>query len=102
MRSIRTLVAGLLAAGAAGAVALSAAVGATPCADTTPAPGALRSADPTRAGSGTNSSGLALRTGATLAPPKILDIGSDPVDITQVISDQEGVERRQAPEKEKQ
>ncbi|WP_327714024.1 hypothetical protein OG381_00270 [Streptomyces sp. NBC_00490] len=102
MRSIRSLLAGLLAAGAAGAVALSAMAGATPSADTTPAPGTLLSAEPTRADGGTGRSGLALRTGATLAPPKILEIGSDPVDITQRISDQDGAERRQAPEKEEQ
>ncbi|WP_405654130.1 hypothetical protein [Streptomyces sp. NBC_00019] len=102
MRSIRSLLTGLLAAGAAATIALSAATGATPSADTTPAPGTLRSADPTRADSGTGSSGLALPTGATLAPPKILDIGSDPVDITQRISDQDGAEHRQAPEKEEQ
>ncbi|MDQ0605778.1 hypothetical protein QF037_010211 [Streptomyces canus] len=101
MRSIRFFLTGLLAAGAAGTVALSAAVG-IPTADTSPAPGAVRSADPSIADSGTGSSGLALRPGATLAPPKILDIGSDPVDITQLISDQDSAERRQAPDKEKQ
>ncbi|MEV7888322.1 hypothetical protein ACWD3I_38125 [Streptomyces sp. NPDC002817] len=102
MRSTRSLLAGLLAAGAAAAIALSAATGATPSTDTTPAPGALLSADPTRADSGTGRSGLALHTGATLAPPKILDIGSDPVDITQRILDQDDAQRRRAPEKEEQ
>ncbi|MEU9918946.1 hypothetical protein [Streptomyces sp. NPDC051001] len=71
-------------------------------ANITIAPGAPRSADSARAGSGTGSSGLALRTEAALAPPKIFDIGSDPVDITQLISDQDGAERQQAPEKEEQ
>ena len=97
-----SLLTGLLVAGAAATVALGAAVGATSSADTTPAPSSARSADRAPADRGTGSSGLALRTGATLAPPKILDIGSDPVDITQLISDQDGAERRQAPEKEKQ
>ncbi|MET7486739.1 OmpA family protein [Streptomyces sp. NPDC005538] len=40
------------------------------------------------------SSGLALRGGATLAPPKILGLGSDPVDISRVVEDQDGAERR--------
>jgi hypothetical protein len=102
MRSICCLLTGLLAAGAAGAAVLSIAAGSTPTADTSPAPGALRPADPAMADRGTGSSGLALRTGAMLAPPKILDIRSDPVDITQLISDQDGAERRQPPEKEKQ
>ncbi|MCX5357241.1 hypothetical protein OG864_00365 [Streptomyces sp. NBC_00124] len=102
MRSIRSLLTGLLAAGAAGAAVLSVAVGATLSADTTPTPGSARSADAAGADRGTGSSGLALRTGATLAPPKILDIGSDPVDITQLISDQDGADRHQAQEKEKQ
>ncbi|WP_420706043.1 OmpA family protein [Streptomyces sp. NRRL S-455] len=39
-------------------------------------------------------SGLALRSGATLAPPKILDFGSDPVGITRMVGDQDGAERR--------
>ncbi|WP_331732541.1 OmpA family protein [Streptomyces sp. NBC_00989] len=38
--------------------------------------------------------GLALRGGATLAPPKILDIGSDPVAVSRVVADQDGSERR--------
>lgn len=41
------------------------------------------------------SSGLALRGGATLAPPKILDLGSDPVTLSRVVEDQNGTERRQ-------
>ncbi|MER6186808.1 hypothetical protein [Streptomyces sp. NPDC001652] len=59
------------------------------------APGAPRSADSARADSGTGRSGLALRTGATLAPPKVLDIESDPVGITEVISDQDDAGRQQ-------
>lgn len=38
--------------------------------------------------------GLALRSGATLAPPRILDFGSDPVGITRMVGDQDGAERR--------
>ena len=41
------------------------------------------------------SSGLALRGGATLAPPKILDLGSDPLAISRMVEDQDGSERRQ-------
>ncbi|MEV8547919.1 hypothetical protein [Streptomyces sp. NPDC051572] len=37
-------------------------------------------ADPYRSGPG-----LALRGGATLAPPRILDLGSDPVALRQVV-----------------
>jgi len=40
------------------------------------------------------SSGLALRGGATLADPKILDLGSDPLAISQVVEDQDGTARR--------
>ncbi|MFJ6902367.1 OmpA family protein [Streptomyces hokutonensis] len=40
-------------------------------------------------------SGLALRGGATLAPPRILDLGSDPVALSQVVEDQDGSERRE-------
>jgi outer membrane protein OmpA-like peptidoglycan-associated protein len=40
------------------------------------------------------SSGLALRGGATLAPPRILDLGSDPLAISRVVEDQDGTERR--------
>ncbi|MER6405902.1 OmpA family protein [Streptomyces viridosporus] len=39
-------------------------------------------------------SGLALRSGATLAPPKILDLGSDPVGISRVVGNRDGAERR--------
>lgn len=39
-------------------------------------------------------SGLALRGGATLAAPKILDLGSDPLAISRVVEDQDGTERR--------
>nr|WSY50832.1 hypothetical protein OG999_12390 [Streptomyces sp. NBC_00886] len=42
----------------------------------------------------TSGSGLALRGGATLAPPKILDLGSDPLGISRVVEDQDGAERR--------
>ncbi|MFJ9380509.1 OmpA family protein [Streptomyces sp. NPDC101455] len=41
-----------------------------------------------------SSSGLALRGGATLAPPRILDLVSDPVALSQVVEDQDGSERR--------
>ena len=41
-----------------------------------------------------SSSGLALRDGATLAPPKILGLGSNPVVISRVVEDQDGAERR--------
>ncbi|MFD4560515.1 OmpA family protein [Streptomyces sp. NPDC058469] len=41
-----------------------------------------------------SSSGLALHSGAALAPPKILDLGSDPLAISSVIEDQDGAERR--------
>lgn len=41
------------------------------------------------------SSGLALHRGATLAPPKILDLGSEPVALSRVVEDQNGAERRQ-------
>ena len=41
-----------------------------------------------------SSSGLALRAGATLAPPRILDLVSDPVALSQVVEDQDGSERR--------
>ncbi|MFB8247393.1 OmpA family protein [Streptomyces sp. NPDC055952] len=37
---------------------------------------------------------LALRSGATLAPPKILDFSSDPVGLTRMVGDQDGAERR--------
>lgn len=40
-----------------------------------------------------SSSGLALRAGATLAPPRILDLVSDPVALSQVVEDQDGSER---------
>lgn len=42
-----------------------------------------------------HSPGLALRAGAALAPPKVLDLGSQPVGIGQVVEDQEGAERRE-------
>ncbi|MGW1894146.1 OmpA family protein [Streptomyces sp. NPDC002004] len=42
-----------------------------------------------------HSSGLALRRGAKLAPPKILDLGSDTVGISEVVGDQHGAERRE-------
>ncbi|MEU5524686.1 OmpA family protein [Streptomyces sp. NPDC047860] len=41
------------------------------------------------------SPGLALRAGATLAPLKILDLGSQPAGIGEVVEDQEGAERRE-------
>ncbi len=41
------------------------------------------------------SSGLALHHGATLAPPKILGLGSEPVALSRVVEDQSGAERRQ-------
>ncbi|MFE9604505.1 OmpA family protein [Streptomyces hokutonensis] len=41
-----------------------------------------------------SSSGLALRGGATLAPPRILDLGSDPAALSRVVEDQDGAERR--------
>ncbi|MGW4101895.1 OmpA family protein [Streptomyces sp. NPDC004976] len=37
--------------------------------------------------------GLALRDGATLAPPKILDLGSDPVGISRILGKRDGAER---------
>jgi outer membrane protein OmpA-like peptidoglycan-associated protein len=40
------------------------------------------------------SSGLALRGGATLAPPKTLDLESEPLAISRVVEDQDGAERR--------
>ncbi len=39
-------------------------------------------------------SGLALHGSAALAPPKILDLGSDPLAISSVVEDQDGAERR--------
>jgi outer membrane protein OmpA-like peptidoglycan-associated protein len=42
-----------------------------------------------------DSPGLPLRTGAALAPPKILGLGSPPVAIGEVVEDQEGTERRE-------
>ncbi|MFE4413238.1 OmpA family protein [Streptomyces sp. NPDC056821] len=55
-----------------------------------------RKAQPTaRIGIAIHGTGIALRGGATLAPPKVLDLGSDPVAISQVIEDQDGTERRQ-------
>ncbi|MGX4695515.1 OmpA family protein [Streptomyces sp. JNUCC 63] len=48
-----------------------------------------------RIGIDTHSASLALRGGATLALPRILDLGSVPVAISQVIEDQDGTERRQ-------
>ncbi|WP_406436516.1 OmpA family protein [Streptomyces sp. NBC_01613] len=42
-----------------------------------------------------DSPGLALRANATLAPPKVLDLGSQPVGIGRVVEDQEGAERRE-------
>jgi outer membrane protein OmpA-like peptidoglycan-associated protein len=47
-------------------------------------------ADPYRSGSG-----LALRGGATLAPPRVLGLGSDPVALSQVVADQDESERRE-------
>ncbi|MBK6013532.1 OmpA family protein [Streptomyces sp. MBT53] len=41
-----------------------------------------------------SSSGLALRGGATLAPPRILDLRSDPVALSRVVEDQDGSQRR--------
>ncbi|CAL9671187.1 Outer membrane porin F (plasmid) [Streptomyces sp. enrichment culture] len=38
--------------------------------------------------------GLALRSGATLAPPKILDLDSDPVGISRMVGNRDGAERR--------
>ncbi|MEU3090726.1 OmpA family protein [Streptomyces massasporeus] len=55
------------------------------------ATGATQQASASSYGSGF---GLALRSGATLAPPKILDFGSDPVGITRMVGDQDGAERR--------
>lgn len=52
------------------------------------------SAQQAAASSHRGSSGLALRSGATLAPPKILDLASDPVGISRVVGDQDGAERR--------
>ncbi|MDX2576819.1 OmpA family protein [Streptomyces scabiei] len=52
------------------------------------------SAQQAAASSHRGSSGLALRSGATLAPPKILDLASDPVGIGRVVGDQDGAERR--------
>ena len=46
-------------------------------------------ASPYRSGSG-----LALRDGGVLAPPRILDIGSDSAALSQVVGDQDGSERR--------
>ena len=40
------------------------------------------------------SSGLALRSGARLAPPKILDLTSDAAGISRVVGDRDGAERR--------
>ena len=40
-------------------------------------------------------SDLALRGGATLTPPRILDLGSDPVALSQVVEDQDGSQRRE-------
>jgi outer membrane protein OmpA-like peptidoglycan-associated protein len=47
-------------------------------------------ASPSRSGSG-----LALHGGATLTPPRILDLGSDPVALSRVIEDQDRSERRE-------
>lgn len=41
------------------------------------------------------SPGLALRAGATLAPPKVLDLGSQHAGIGEVVEDQERAERRE-------
>ncbi|WP_416960094.1 OmpA family protein [Streptomyces sp. Agncl-13] len=56
------------------------------------AAGGIQQAAGTPYGSG---SGLVLRGGATLAPPRILDLGSDPVALNQVVEDQDGSERRE-------
>lgn len=92
MKPLHTPLTGLALAGAAGTVALSTAVDGIPSAQASPTGGALRSADPTWVSSGTGSSGLALHAGATLAPPKVLDLGSDPAGITQAVSDRDGAE----------
>jgi hypothetical protein len=62
-------------------------VAAAPCAAT----GGVQQASASSHGSGV---GLALHSGATLAPPKILDFGSDPVGITRMVEDQDGADRR--------
>lgn len=91
MKQLRPLFAGLALIGAAGAVALSAATGVPRSAGLSSTGGALRSAEPASASSGTGSSGLALRAGATLAPPKVLDLGPVPAGITEVITGRDTV-----------
>ncbi|MFF9410402.1 OmpA family protein [Streptomyces anandii] len=41
------------------------------------------------------SPGLALRAGATLAPPKVLNLSAEAVGVGQVVEDQQGAERRE-------
>ncbi|MGW3312050.1 OmpA family protein [Streptomyces sp. NPDC001073] len=41
-------------------------------------------------------SGLALRGGAVLGVPRVLDVGSDPVAFSQIVGDQDGSERRRS------
>ncbi|WP_306192048.1 OmpA family protein [Streptomyces sp. MK5] len=60
-----------------------------------PTPRSAASGTHARLGVDAGSPGLALRAGATLAPPKVLDLGSEPVGIGQVVEDQEGAERRE-------
>lgn len=45
-------------------------------------------------------SGLALRSGARLAPPKVLDLGSDPAGISRMVGSRDGAERRRATDTE--
>ncbi|MFD4955303.1 OmpA family protein [Streptomyces sp. NPDC058451] len=47
-----------------------------------------------------HSPGLALRDGAALAPPKVLNLDAPAVDVGQVVEDPEGVERRKETRKE--
>lgn len=79
-----TVAASILAGGSAGRAAA------------VPLPGAAASGSHALLTLAPGSPGLALRDGATLAPPKILDLGSQPAGIGEVVEDQEGAERREA------
>lgn len=78
-----TVAASILAGGSAGRAAA------------TPLPSAPASGAHAPLTLDSDSPGLALRAGATLAPPKILDLGSQPAGIGEVVEDQEGAERRE-------
>ncbi|SNX88491.1 hypothetical protein SAMN06272735_8943 [Streptomyces sp. TLI_55] len=61
------------------------------------APYGQGSASPAPTSGRPREAGLALRTGATPAPPKVLDIGAAPLNIIEVVTGLNGLERPHGP-----